>query len=422
MSAELFCCAAALLFPKVFCSLLLTWCHYVYIENAILYNVVGQDKRVTLGWVLGCVGTVLYGLSVYTYFKVVLVGPGSPLDFKELRIRNILSLTRNSENPHDTAPGNAETAGVSYTAGVADAAGSSGGVDGGVDSSSLLLGPDRHAGEPETPPFEFLKMYTVRQRKSAPVAYRYCLKCSCWKPDRAHHCSACQRCVLRMDHHCPWFATCIGFYNQKFFVQFLAYLTVYSGLVFATTLSILYKFFVDEQFTEGFISLALLFLFIISVTFFIALAFFSGFSTYLIILNKTTIEIQEDKWKTKKQQGYLYEFDNNNANRKKNISENIFDLGNLRNWESVMGETWLSWLLPITITDHNITSEFKNGINFEVDKDSYDQWCQDMQLQDQLNQQVEDYVKRTRGIHTAGNSATDNTNTYNTPEGVANAV
>ena len=30
---------------------------------------------------------------------------------------------------------------------------------------------------------------------------RYCDKCKCIKPDRAHHCSVCQSCVLRMDHH-----------------------------------------------------------------------------------------------------------------------------------------------------------------------------------------------------------------------------
>jgi len=29
-----------------------------------------------------------------------------------------------------------------------------------------------------------------------------CDKCNCYKPARTHHCSICQRCVLRMDHHC----------------------------------------------------------------------------------------------------------------------------------------------------------------------------------------------------------------------------
>lgn len=33
---------------------------------------------------------------------------------------------------------------------------------------------------------------------------RFCDKCMLVKPDRAHHCSVCGMCVLKMDHHCPW--------------------------------------------------------------------------------------------------------------------------------------------------------------------------------------------------------------------------
>lgn len=51
----------------------------------------------------------------------------------------------------------------------------------------------------------------------------FCKKCNLLRPDRAHHCSACKRCVLRFDHHCPWTGNCIGHLNHKYFILFLFY-------------------------------------------------------------------------------------------------------------------------------------------------------------------------------------------------------
>lgn len=53
--------------------------------------------------------------------------------------------------------------------------------------------------------------------------FRLCEKCNLIKPDRAHHCSVCDCCVLKMDHHCPWVNNCVSFSNYKFFVLFLGY-------------------------------------------------------------------------------------------------------------------------------------------------------------------------------------------------------
>ena len=45
--------------------------------------------------------------------------------------------------------------------------------------------------------------------------------CRLWRPPRASHCSQCNRCFHRYDHHCPVTGTCIALGNQRFFVAFL---------------------------------------------------------------------------------------------------------------------------------------------------------------------------------------------------------
>jgi hypothetical protein len=65
-------------------------------------------------------------------------------------------------------------------------------------------------------------------------ALRFCFSCKALKPDRCHHCSVCRKCVLKMDHHCPWVGNCVGWHNYKFFILFLFWGIVYlSTFMFA---------------------------------------------------------------------------------------------------------------------------------------------------------------------------------------------
>lgn len=50
---------------------------------------------------------------------------------------------------------------------------------------------------------------------------QYCAYCDGFKTPRSHHCRRCERCVLKMDHHCPWINTCCGHRNQAYFTMFL---------------------------------------------------------------------------------------------------------------------------------------------------------------------------------------------------------
>ena len=66
-----------------------------------------------------------------------------------------------------------------------------------------------------------------------------CADCEVVRTDRSRHCSICNKCVERFDHHCPWINNCVGVSNHGVFMCFLLSMI---SLLLLTAFTLIYNF------------------------------------------------------------------------------------------------------------------------------------------------------------------------------------
>ncbi|XP_014348045.1 palmitoyltransferase ZDHHC20-B [Latimeria chalumnae] len=271
------CCQKVLSwFPVVFIALVVCWSYYAYVVELCLLTIGSTGEKV--------IYLVIFHLSfvmfVWSYWKTIFTHPASPS--KEF----CLSKSDKDQYEREDRP----------------------------ESQQEIL---RRAAKD-------LPLYT----RTGTGAIRYCDRCQVIKPDRCHHCSACDMCILKMDHHCPWVNNCVGFSNYKFFIQFLAYSLLYCLFVAATVLQYFIKFWTNEL-QDAQAKFHVLFLFFVAAMFFISILSLFSYHCWLVGKNRSTIE------------AFRAPVFRNGPDK------NGFSLGFSKNFKQVFGDEKKYWLLPI---------------------------------------------------------------------------
>ncbi|CDY51264.1 hypothetical protein HID58_071318 [Brassica napus] len=149
------------------------------------------------------------------------------------------------------------------------------------------------------------------------VKVKFCDTCLLYRPPRASHCSICNNCVQRFDHHCPWVGQCIGVRNYRFFFMFISTSTTLCIYVFVFSWLNLFQRHMDEKISIWKAISKDVLSDILIVYCFITVWFVGGltiFHSYLICTNQTTYE------------NFRYRYDKKENPYNKGVSGNIREI------------------------------------------------------------------------------------------------
>jgi DHHC palmitoyltransferase len=143
-----------------------------------------------------------------------------------------------------------------------------------------------------------------------------CKICDNPRPPRTHHCRVCNRCVLRQDHHCPWIGNCVGFRNHRYFILFITYATLNSGIIGACCAGVYFRGDSDNFYS--------IYGAVCGLAVSVIIGGLAGFHLWIAFTNQTTVEI-------------------------KRAEKNVFDTGDwYKNLKQIFGENVFAYFLPIS--------------------------------------------------------------------------